>query len=520
MTTQTPTGPEAADLAVRLAEIERLVRYGPHEALDRSRELLATDALSPDDVAYQRLLLAKASAQARIGETADGGRLMREVKAWAEERGESELLAMAHRRLSTLFRRIGDPALMLEHAVAAVELLDADSAVELRGDHLLGLADALGASGEFDSSLRRYAEAAELANAGDDQYLRNAVLNNLAYTQYEAGLADEAVATAERLLQQLAAAGQPLMSHNADTVARAYMAVGRYDDAAAAVEPLCAVPERGEDCDGLVMALLTLAEAKRLALDLRAATAALDRAVGLIDQYALDGVRAEAMRERAELLAAEGEYQAAYAEFKAFHDADVQLRALERDGRARTLAAVFEATEAQRSRDFFRELSVRDPLTGLHNRRHLDAILTELLDPVGGADVVTVALVDLDHFKRVNDTFSHAVGDTVLQKVAGLLADVALLDDGGVAARLGGEEFVLVLPGVSGLSAARRADALRRTIGTHPWHRVAAGLSVTTSIGVASFPADGSTTHELLAVADHNLYRAKRAGRDRVVSGG
>ena len=505
-------------LPARVVEIERLVRYGPQQALEHARELLASDALSPDDVWYQRLLLAKASAQARVGETADGGRLMREVKAWAETRDESALLAMAHRRLSTLFRRIGDPALMLEHAVAAVDLLDADSAPELRGDHVLGLADALGASGEYDISIRRYAEAAELANRGNDPYLRNAVLNNLAYTQYEAGMAEEAVATAERLLEQLAAAGQPLMSHNADTVACAYMAVGRYDDAAAALEPLCVVQEPGEDCDGLVMALLTLAQAKRLGQDLDAAQVALDRAGELIDKFALDGRRPEAMGEQGELYAARGDFESAFFTYQAFHTADVRLRALERDGRARTLNAVFEATEAQRSRDFFRELAVRDPLTGLHNRRHLDAALDELLDPARDGGALTIGLVDLDHFKRVNDTFSHAIGDAVLQQVATVLTEAADRLEGGIAARLGGEEFVLVLPGLPRREAVARLERVRQDIARHPWAEVGSGLSVTTSIGVASAPDDGIAATELLSVADHNLYRAKRAGRDRVVA--
>lgn len=512
------TGPTEATHE-RIDEIERLVRNDARQALSLARDMLAEDVLSADDVLYQRLRLAKGAAQARLGETADGARLLREVKVWAEDQMETQLLAMSHRRLSMLFRRVGDPALMLEHAVSAVELLEEDCAPALRADHLLGLADALGASGEFDISIRRYREAGELAESCDDPYLRHAVLNNLAYTQYEAGLGDAAVATAERLLEQLAAHGQPLVSHNGDTVARVYMAVGRYADAAAVLEPLCEVPDSGEDCDGLVLALVTLAEAKRLAGDLEAAQASLDRAIVLIEKFGLEGRSPEAMREQAELHAANGDHESAFVTYKAFHTAEVQLRALQRDGRARTLNAIFEATEAQRSRDFFRELAVRDPLTGLHNRRHLDdslAALTAGRRP--GTGSVTVGLIDLDHFKRVNDTYSHAVGDAVLQRVARLLQDAAAQVDGGVAARMGGEEFVLVLPHLTRDQAVPRFEHLRRSVAEQSWEEVASGLSVTASIGIGSAPEDGLDKGELLAAADRNLYRAKRSGRDRVAT--
>ena len=104
---------------------------------------------------------------------------------------------------------------MLEHAVAAVELLDPDTDRSVRADHLIGLADALGASGSYDDSIRRYQEGAQLATACGDRYLQLAVLNNLAYTQYEAGLAGAAVATVEQMQTDYAAEGLALRTHEA-----------------------------------------------------------------------------------------------------------------------------------------------------------------------------------------------------------------------------------------------------------------------------------------------------------------
>jgi diguanylate cyclase (GGDEF)-like protein len=503
-------------------QAESLLRADARAALDHARAVLEDAVDDVDSHTYQRWLLLKGAAQARVGHTEDGARLMREVREWAEEHQDTMLLALSHRRLSALFRRVGDPALMLEHAVSAVELLDEIEepvADAIRTDHLIGLADALGAGGSFDDAFVRYGEASQLADDCGDDYLRIAVLNNLSYSQYEAGLADEAVATAEKLLAEAARQGVPLQTHDGDTVARAYIAVRRFEDAAAIIEPFCEAEVSGEDCDGLVMALLTLTEVRRLTGDVEAGQAALDRADRLVRKYALTGRTIDVLREQAELYGASGAYREAFETYRDYHLADVEMRAMERDSRAQTLNAIFEATEARRSSDYFRELSGRDPLTGLHNRRHLDARLDDLLREAGRSGaVLTIGLVDLDHFKRINDTLSHAVGDEVLRQVAELLQ--AAVDDveDGLAARMGGEEFLLLLPGVDRQQGIARLEELRQTIVEHDWATINDRVVVTASIGVASAPEDHLDRSALVARADENLYRAKREGRDRVVS--
>jgi diguanylate cyclase (GGDEF)-like protein len=502
-------------------QAEQLLRWDARAALQGAREVLESADAGTDDHTYRRWLLLKGAAQARLGDTEDGARIMREVREWAETQDDTALLALSHRRLSALFRRVGDPALMLEHAVTAVNLLDripdqVDDAV--RADHVLGLADALGASGSFEASIARYEEAAALADGCGDTFLQLAVLNNLAYTQYEMGLAAEAVTTAELLVAEAARQGQPLQTHDGDTIARAYIAVGRYADAAGVIEPFCHAVDSGEDCDGLVMALLTLTEVRRLAGDHDGAQAALDRAYRLVEKYALIGRTIDTLHEQAELYAARGDYREAFETYRDFHVADGEMRAMERDSRARTLNAIFEATEARRSSDYFRELSGRDPLTGLHNRRNLDDRLDELLVCArGGGAVLTIGLVDLDHFKRINDTMSHAVGDEVLRQVATLLQAAADSVPNGLAARMGGEEFLLLLPGIDREDGVRRMERLREAIAGHPWAQISDRVVVTASIGVASAPDDEVERGALVARADRNLYAAKDAGRDRVV---
>ena len=164
-----------------------------------------------------------------------------------------------------------------------------------------------------------------------------------------------------------------------------------------------------------------------------------------------------------------------------------------------------------------------DPLTGLHNRRHFgERFESEWGRARRFRTPLSVALLDVDHFKAVNDTFSHAVGDEVLKALAGLLRENTRAVD--TVARFGGEEFVLLLP-ETGLAGARAAcESVRLAVQAHPWNEIHPGLSVTLSVGVASSPADetrdqtdGVGHHEkLLSLADKKLYEAKQAGRNRV----
>jgi diguanylate cyclase (GGDEF)-like protein len=177
------------------------------------------------------------------------------------------------------------------------------------------------------------------------------------------------------------------------------------------------------------------------------------------------------------------------------------------------------------------EEAVRDALTGLHNRRHLLQALGEaVVRARASGEPLSVVLIDVDHFKAVNDTHGHQGGDAVLRAVAEQLQDGCRAED--TVARYGGEEFVLVLPGTPRADALQRAEELRRrcaqavvdlpvlTASPGPVsspHRDAS-ISVTFSAGVATSPEDGLDADALIAVADRALYAAKAAGRNQVVA--
>jgi two-component system, cell cycle response regulator len=172
-----------------------------------------------------------------------------------------------------------------------------------------------------------------------------------------------------------------------------------------------------------------------------------------------------------------------------------------------------EVARLRREHAEAREQSIRDSLTASYNRRYLDQKLVEVVVPHGEFAVV---LVDLDLFKRVNDTYGHLVGDRVLQQVVELL-QLGLADD-AFCARYGGEEFVLLLPGLEADAAWAVAEAARARVEQFPWSRIMRGLRVTVSIGVAheSGVSGFTSPDQQLRLADELLYTAKQSGRNTV----
>ncbi|MBD0293563.1 MAG: GGDEF domain-containing protein, partial [Jiangellaceae bacterium] len=278
--------------------------------------------------------------------------------------------------------------------------------------------------------------------------------------------------------------------------------------------------ERGtsDDADALPEYLLTLARAQRGLAAYDRAQRSLDESRRYCVERELGDVLVRVHQEQAELHAARGQFAEAYAAHKVFFAAYNSLHSSQREAQARTRQAMFETTEARQEAERFREQARRDPLTGLRNRRYVDEQLPLLID----ADpAVAVAIVDLDHFKRINDQLSHDVGDQVLVQVAKVLeTELAAVSPDGFVARMGGEEFLMVLPRTEVPVAAHRLDQIRRAVASHGWDEITHGLPVTVSIGVAGrADASAPTQPALLSSADRNLYAAKHGGRDRVVSG-
>jgi diguanylate cyclase (GGDEF)-like protein len=158
-------------------------------------------------------------------------------------------------------------------------------------------------------------------------------------------------------------------------------------------------------------------------------------------------------------------------------------------------------------------MATSDPLTGIPNHRAFRRRIVEANQrAIRGEKPMSVLFVDIDHFKVINDTYGHSVGDSVLKKVASSIHDTVRQVD--FAARYGGEEFVVILEDTGRQGALIMAERLRQRIGGLDYEEMDGGRNVTASIGIATYPADTASVEELIALADAALYRAKNDGRN------
>jgi diguanylate cyclase (GGDEF)-like protein len=171
-----------------------------------------------------------------------------------------------------------------------------------------------------------------------------------------------------------------------------------------------------------------------------------------------------------------------------------------------------------RLKETLRTQSIRDPLTGLFNRRYLEVSLErELQRSARRSQTLAVLMLDIDHFKRFNDSHGHEAGDALLAQFAEVLKRAARSED--IACRYGGEEFTVILLEADAATAQRRAETIRQaTADMSVTYRQQQLPHVTVSIGVAIYPRDAQTPADLLHRADTALYLAKAAGRNRVAS--
>ena len=175
------------------------------------------------------------------------------------------------------------------------------------------------------------------------------------------------------------------------------------------------------------------------------------------------------------------------------------------------------AISNMRLRDTLRAQAIRDPLTGLYNRRYMDEVLErEVRRTLRSEGALAVFMVDIDHFKRINDGFGHDIGDRVIRALAHCLAGAIRHED--YAFRYGGEEFLLLMPGVEAAAMPARAQTLLEAVRRLDLSGAGVPLGgITVSIGAAALPEHGRLPADLVRAADEAMYRAKQGGRDRSV---
>jgi diguanylate cyclase (GGDEF)-like protein len=260
----------------------------------------------------------------------------------------------------------------------------------------------------------------------------------------------------------------------------------------------------------------------------QAALAALDRAQAIAETISAKGFLAQIHEEFTATYEIIGNYQAALKHHRLFHQLDSAKKSEAALRRAEALAAQMRLQNAQLETQLQRERAEAlaqlntilaeqartDALTGVANRRFLNESLHQHFDAARRSDkALSVVIIDLDHFKQINDQYSHATGDEVLRIVGGLLRQHCR--SGDVVARYGGEEFALLLDGQRNDDTLNACERLRHSIEQYDWATIHTGLKVTASIGFCDDTSVGNP-EKMLSKADEALYTAKNNGRNRI----
>lgn len=409
-----------------------------------------------------------------------------------------------------------------------------DDTYEAVGYHDLGL---LQAAVDPDRGLNTLAQARAMFRAHNDPENEALALYNMANIYQHAGKQDLAAHHAGQALEILRTSAMQgmilyLFIHVMTLQAEITSALGNHSAAQGLVNEahslaLAHFPEllpHVQFCQGLHLAAIG---------DTSGAIAQFEAALAQISPAGQHELLADCHAALADCHERRGDYRAALSHYRAYaamrerifvedseqkvraldviHQVDIARRAAETE-RQRNAELQHYIRELEQSQSALQAISLRDPLTNLYNRRHLIEEGSRLLHHAQQYQIsLCAAMIDIDHFKHINDNLGHQMGDLVIQKVAEII--IGALRSIDFITRYGGEEIAIVLPSTDIEAGFITCERLRTTIEQYDWASLHPCLRVTVSIGLAG--DDGSTLSELLARADAQLYMSKRAGRNR-----
>lgn len=548
---------DAGDDRTRLSAINRyafaLARAG--DAARALNEVARADALAAtlgDELERGRALCTRGVCHYLRAEYISGLQCCLDACAIAETVQDAAGLAAALLSAAACHYQMGT----LEEAHTA--LMEALGMLELAPDDGLAFR-AHNTLGAILSNKQKYAEAmshfdaaiAIAQRSGDEFNLHRAevnrsnLLHKLGVAAMEAGREAEAashfragIETCERIRAQTQAAAVARDAAGcAGTLGELYVATGRREEAWTLFEEMLHHGRAMANSHVQAEALMHLGKLHIQRGAFLQARDCLDQSMTLASGVNVQHLIAQAHLGLAEWFEARAEFREALDQYRHYMEIHEVMLRRELDATARARAIWVQYQQARRDAEAYRaraeslsahnaELAeaadrhqrdaLHDPLTGLANRRHLDGRLAELVAAMRAGEALALALIDVDAFKRINDTFTHTLGDAVLRAVADGLRDECRGAD--LPARFGGDEFVLVLPGTPADGARQMLERLRESVCTRDWSFLDPALTVTLSAGVTEL-RPGDSIESLVRRADEALYAAKKQGRNRVVAG-
>ena len=463
----------------------------------------------------------------------------------AREIGDRRQLALVHNDLGIVFGSLNLYTRAVEHVLSSIRQLTELGENDL-SRQLNNLGNVYFAMEEFGRALKAYQEGYAMLS---EEICRThgIALGNIGRAQLALGDIDDAEVSNRRSVAVFQELGDEVYLPSALVrLGNLYVGARRPDEALACYRQALAGSRQNGPNPWREEALVALGQLLLAQGEVAEAVKHLEEAVPLAAAGGSTGTLSVAHRELASAYEQFEKPERALEHFKEYHQARERILQEQSEQAARTALVEFEVERLEREREIYRlrnielahayselknlrdqleeqncllsELSIRDSLTGLHNRRFLDDVLPHEIARAQRYDrPLSLMICDIDAFKRINDRFAHALGDEVLRRIGRILEENTREAD--MVARYGGEEFVVVFPELDLAAAVSAAEKLRRAVMNHPWHELHEGVAVTVSCGVAELVA-AENRDALLQSADKELYRAKRSGRNRVCFAG
>jgi diguanylate cyclase (GGDEF)-like protein len=383
--------------------------------------------------------------------------------------------------------------------------------------------------GDFEQAFVHYGQGLEAARALGDRVLEGRILANIGDAYAVQSEYDSALPNLQAAVGVLEVAEDPsILGWTLSSIGRIHLDRGELDEAGEWLERALESAAKGQGmrCEGEIFATMGNYLCQRGQYD--EAQDYLRRALEIARKL---GVRREIYRAHhglSEIHELKGDLKLALQEFKNYQRIQAEVLDEVAKAKVRNLSAEMELQRARLEQEMshlrnvelaqalenVERLSLVDPLTDCYNRRYLDRCLVkEFKRAQRHGSPLSLAMLDADQFKTINDEYSHAVGDYVLMMLTEIMSSMIRSED--VLARFGGEEFVLLLPGTDLEGAVNACEKIRMAIEEYPWENTGEGMVMTMSFGVASAP-EVEDSQELLALADKRLYMAKAKGRNRV----
>ncbi len=547
----------AEQLAALLPLAQALFVRDPAQALEIARRAQQAARLVEDRSALGRCLIVQAACQLHLGHYEHA--LSRALAAQNECEAAEDRAALpaVHAVLGAVQFWLGDHASALEHHYRSLRLSEDTGGQAEEAAALRAIGEVYSHSGDSDKAVDYFLRALRLHGQLGDRTGEAGCLADLGEVYEDMGAHDKARDYYDKAGALQAACGDRRgLGHTCRLLGDLALRLGDLDAAHAAFKRALELACEFTDRRGEILARIALARMQSARVRHTEAIATLGEALAQAAASGSKALLSEVQSALSDVHEAAGEAAAALRHHRKYHHLKQELESEDALKRTRALQVRLEVERTARDNiDFHRKnaeleesgrklqnlvqtlnsvneqktlllqqlrdqkavldkLAREDPLTGVYNRRHLGQHLEqEFARARRFARPLSVAMVDLDHFKEINDSFSHLTGDEVLKLVA--LIFQRSLRQIDLVARFGGEEFVLVLPETPLESAMALCEKIRAAVEEHPWREISPSLQVTLSIGVAD---DLSLTHheKLLALADARLYEAKLAGRNRV----